>query len=327
MKSHTYDFAGRDLAELLGWPLLPVIGFAVLIHCGAALHLLPRPRPALDVDRTLLVHQVEAARVPQEAQVLLLGDSSCLMDVSARQLSEQLGRPALNLGTHSYLDLKAFADLLRQSAAANPGKARAVVLLLNPEALRRMAPEPYHVALLQNLLRGEDSRTSGGVRDELLRLLGLEAFRDRILCRLLPTPLPGAYGRAYGFSSELDVSLTRNLGSAVDPDPRSFQGNPEYRLAPQLEAASRAFRAAVPVGVTLLVGITPVPAGFTGRNYQITRDRMLQQWAQWLQADVVLEQLPATLPDDQFTKVTHLNEAGVRSYTGTLARLLKPHLP
>jgi hypothetical protein len=297
------------------------------MHLGAALGLLPRPRPTLDVDRTILVHQVEAACTSQEAEVVLLGDSSCLMDVSARQLSAQLGLPARNLGAHSYLDLKAMSELLRRYVLTNPDKLRLVVLLLHPEALRRMAPEAYHVRVLHGLLGGVELPLQGSFRERLLRVSGLEHFQGRLLCRALPTPLHGAYARYYGFSSNLDAFMARNLGSAVDPERRPFQGNAEYRLAPQLEAASRAFREAVPTGARLAVGITPVPAGFAPAGYEATRDQMLRQWSEWVRADVTLKELPAVLPGYRFAQTTHLSEAGARAYTETLAPLLKPYLP
>lgn len=322
MRSHTYDFQSVDLLRMLGLPLVPVLVFTGLMHCGARLNLLPRPRATLDVDRTILIHKAEASGSKSDAGVLLMGDSSCLMDVSALQLGEQVGRPVLNLGTLSYLDLDAHATLLKRFVAANPDQLKAIVLLLHPEALRRPAPEPYHTKFLQSFLAGEDYNTLQNVS----YWVGLEVFRGRLLSRALPTPLAGAYGRYYGFTFDLERYLTESKGSAVDPDPRSFQGNPEYRLAPQLEARSRAFEAAIPPGVKLLAGITPAPAGFVDRTYPELYGQMLSQWREWLQADGALEELPAVLPDELFAKTTHLNESGAQMYTSLLARALQAHV-
>ena len=321
MRSHTYDFQTADLTRLLGRPLIPLVVFAVFMHVSARLHLLPAPRPNFDVDRTILIHKVEASGSRNNAQVLLLGDSSCLMDVSAVQLAEQVGKPVLNLGTLSYLDLDAHATLLKRFVAANPGRLEAVVLLLHPEALRRPSPEPYHARFLERLLAGEDHVS----KQNLSHWVGAEMFRARLLGRALPTPLAGAYGRYYGFSSDLEKYLAQSSGSAVDPDPRSFQGNPEYRLAARLEPRSRAFKAAVPSGVKLFVGITPAPAGFVDGAYPALHRQMLWQWREWLQADAALEELPAVLPDHLFAKTTHLNQAGAQTYTTLLAGALRPH--
>src|SRR5512139_2493057 len=99
MRSHVHEYSPVDLLRVLAWPLVPVAVFAAAMHLGTWARLWPAPRPALDVDRTVLIHQAEVARSAQDAEIVLLGDSSCLMDVSARQLAEELGRPVLNLGT------------------------------------------------------------------------------------------------------------------------------------------------------------------------------------------------------------------------------------
>ena len=317
MRSHTYDFIPGDIARLLAPTLGAVALAAGLLHAATHLQLLPRPRPTLDVDRTIVIQKIEASGSRNDAEVLLMGDSSCLMGLSAMQLARELG-PVLNLGTLSYLDLNAHAALLRRFVTANPNQLKAVVLVLHPEALRRPAAEQYHTAVFENFVAGQDHIT----KRNFSYWLGLESFRGRILSRALPTPLPGAYGRRYGFSSDLEESLQRNRGSAIDPDPKPFQGNPEYRLAPQLEAPSRAFKAALPAGVKLFVAITPVPASFAPPNYPQRHRQMLEQWSQWLAADAALLELPATLPDDRFAKTTHLNETGAAEFTALLARSL-----
>ena len=318
MRSHSYDFVPRDLVQLIAPTLAFVALAAGLLHMATRLNGLPRPRPTLDVDRTIVIHKIEASGSRQDAEVLLMGDSSCLMDLSAVKLTREIGKPALNLGTLSYLDLHAHATLLQRFVAANPHQLKAVVLLLHPEALRRPAPEQYHTAVFNHFVAGKDHVT----KRNLAYWLGLEAFRTRVLTRALPTPLPGAYGRRYGFSADLRAYLTRQRGSAVDPDPKAFQGNPEYRLAPQLEIQSRAFKTAVPAGVRLFVAMTPVPAGFAPPNYARQHRQMLEQWSQWLGADAALLDLPVTMPDNLFTKTTHLNEAGATEFTTLLARSL-----
>jgi hypothetical protein len=323
MTSHTYDFAPRDLARVLGWPLVPVAVFALLMHAGVSLHLLPLPRPTFDVDRTILVHQLEACRATNDADVLLVGDSSCLMDVDARQLGAQLNRPVLNLGTLSYLDPNAWATLVREYVAANPGRLRAVVLLAHPEALRRTGAEVWHLDFMDRQLNGEDFVPMNGPLDWASDALGLEIFRGRVYSRILASALPGAYGRFYGFSDGLERYLIAHDGSAVDPDARPLSGNAEYRLSAQLEAPSRNFRAAVPPGARLLAGLTPAPAKFAGTRYPETRDALLGQWNQWLQADATLKDLPATMPDERFARTTHLNETGARAFTDALAQCLR----
>ena len=325
MKSHLYEFEARDLLRLVGLPLIPVVLFAALMHLGVAFRLLPEPRPTLDIDRTILIHQAEAARAPQDAELLLLGDSSCLMNVSGQQLGARLSLSTLNLGTFSYLDLNAHAALLRAYTAANPGRLRSVVLLMHPEALRRNAPEPSYVRLLQSLLSDDRRAPANRFDGNIARLLGTADLKERLWARAVPTPLPGAFGRRYGFNTDLEKFMTAERGSVFDPEPRPFQGNAEYRLAPPLQSASRAFRAALPAGVKLFAGITPVPAGFAPPGHAPRVTTLLEEWGRWLQADGLLA-LPATLPDASFTKTTHLNETAVSAYTEILAGALRPTL-
>jgi hypothetical protein len=288
--------------------------------------LLPSPRPTLDTDRTIVIHQAEASRAPRETEILLLGDSSCLMDVSAKLFSEELGRPALNLGTLSYLDPTAFAMLLRQHSATNPGRLRSIVLLMHPEALRRAAAEPYQMAVLLDFLNGRDHFRTGDFAGQISFAFGVDTFKGRVLARLLPVPLSGSYGRYYGFNKNLEDFMTANLGSAVDPAVVPLTGSAEYWLSPGLEEAAHQFKSAVPAGVSLFVALTPVPEKFAGGNFQQRQSGLLRQWSEWLRADGVLTDLTATLPDDQFACTTHLKPEAVTSYTRALAASLRSRL-
>lgn len=326
MKSHTVAFTPKGLLNLVAPPLMPVVLFALLMQAGARLGLLPAPRPALDADRTILVHQAESSRARSGAEVVLLGDSSCLMNVNARQLGDSLGRRALNLGTISYLDLGAHARLLREFTQANPGQPRVIVLLMNPEALRRAGSEPYPLAVLTHFLAGEDHHRQGTVAGRFNALAGVDAFQGRLLSRVLPTPFTNSFGRFYGFTTGLERFMSARDGGAIDPGTNSATGNAEYRLSSTLETLSREFRAAVPPGTKLLAGITPVPAKFAGTNYPVLRDQMLRDWSAWLQADAVLRELPATLPDEQMTGATHLKPAAIPAYTEALAAAVRLHV-
>ena len=325
MKSHLYDFSLRNLLQILGPPLLPLGLFALVLHGGAALGLLPRPCPALDTDRTILFHQAQATLERHNASLLFVGDSSCLMDVSVTQLDPLLpgAAPALNLGTLSYLDLHRFSSLVDHYVRTNPNQLRTVVLLLNPEALRRASATDYHVEALSHFYSGIDY--CGPTLPPLLCGLGVEIFRGRLLSRAVPQPLSGAYGRFYGFTHDLWKYLSAHHGSAIDPghfDAASAHGSAEYRLAKSLEKASQDFRAALPDGVKLFVGITPLPESFVGPSFRQRYRDMLETWSQWLKADAALTELPATLPDNLFASATHLNERGVRLYTEQLARAM-----
>ena len=330
MKSHDYEFSLMDLAKIVGGPSLTVVFFALGMHLGAIFNVLPPPRPALDMDRTILLHQAEASRSKQSANLILIGDSSCLMDVSAERLTRLVGHRTLNLGTLSYLDLPSFALMLSHFFSANPSQARTVVFLLHPEFLRRHEPVEHHVETLRKFYAGRDHCDSTGIHERLSCVLGLEIFKGRILSRVLPVPLPKEFARKYGFTTDLWRYLSRHHGSAIDPGKfaaQTGQGNAEFRVSKRLESDSRQFKALLPAGVRLVVGLTPVPSSFVAPNYAKTYQQMLQEWSRWIQADRVLTNLPATLPDHLFASTTHLTEAGTQRYTDILARSLEPSLP
>ncbi|RME95033.1 MAG: hypothetical protein D6766_04325 [Verrucomicrobia bacterium] len=326
MRSHRYQFTAQDVFRHFGPLIAAVALLAGLLHGAAVLGWLPAPRPTVDVDRTILVHQAEASRRPHPARTLLIGDSSCLMDVAAGRLGEILGEPVLNLATLSYLDLPTHAVLVREFDRANPGRLQRVILLMHPESLRlRVVPEYFRRQVL-DFLAGRDSPAKTGMARRIEQVLGVQRLRGRVLSRATPWPLPGAYGRFYGFSRDLELFMEENAGSAVDPHrfvPEREGASAEYRLAPRFESESRRFRQLLPEGVQLLVGITPSPRSFVLPDHTDRCRSMLQQWAAWLEADRALESLPAVLPDDQFASRAHLNAQGRLPYTRQLARALQ----
>lgn len=342
MRSHAYQFTAREVMALVSRPALLVVALALAIHGAASVGLLPRPRAALDVDRTILVHQAEAARRPSAAKTVFIGDSSCLMNVAA----DELGAEVLNLGTLSYLDLASYARLLREYLERNGGSVGRVVLLMHPAALRLGERNEYFREVIDAHWEGRDLRHPG--ESLLPRWFGASRMRARVLNRVLPEPLPGAYGRFYGFSADLWRYLDAHQGSMIDPrvfDLATAQATTDFRLAPRFEAESRAFRQAIPSGVRLEVGLTPVPEGLvmpgqaerevemmgrvrssTAIVVSQTAERtweILRQWGEWLQADRVLTNLPPTMPDRFFASPTHLNAGGRREYLSPLRIVLQ----
>ena len=323
MQSHSYDFKPRELLRLITPIAVGILIFVGVMHGAGKVGLLPKPRPTLDMERTILIHQADAARSSSEATIILIGDSSCLMNVSARIVSERLATPALNLGTFSYLGLSDYGALLRARQSANPTRQDTVVLLMHPEALRRPGADRHYSRILADYMTEVDYCEGSDLYHRLSCGMGLEILRGRILTRVLPHPLSGQYAEAYGFTSALDRYLTEERGSLIDVEPKTFSGNAEYRLADQLEAQSQTFRQTLPAGCKLLVGITPAPETFVRAGYAEQYQQMLNTWSGWLRADAALTNLPPTLPDRLFSKVTHLNSDGVAIYSEELARSVR----
>jgi hypothetical protein len=328
MKSHEYSFGPRDLGYLLASLIVPLIVLAVLLRLGALSGVLPPPWPALDLEHTVLTHQAVASQTQGKSDILLIGDSSCLMNVSASQLEELYGgaHQPVNLGTFMYLGLDGYAAMLSRYAAVNPGRLRTVVVLVHPEMLRGVAPIPQYLQFVSTVYSGDDYGEADSILGQLRGLFGLDIFQSRLLSRM-PLPLPKEYGRFYGFNLDLYNFMERHHGSAVDPHqyrPSPGQGNAEYRLAAALETGCKALRAAVPPEAKLIVGLSPIPESFAPTNYPTRWEQLLRRWGQWTGADQVLTDLPATLPDSCFASTTHLNEQGAARYTRSLAERLEP---
>jgi hypothetical protein len=323
--SHEYQFVIGDVTRVLAVPLTGLVLLAALVHGAALSGWMPESRPA-DMDRTILAHQADASGRPSDAELVLVGDSSCLMNVSARQLAHDFGRPVLNLATLSFVSLSDHARLLARFEQTNGSSPRIVILLLNPEALRRAGPSASHVAFLQARLAGLTEPAPTNVVQWVSRAVGLDRLHGSVLNRILPAPLPGEFATAYGFTSDLWQTLSRNGGSLADPnrfDPTTAKGSPDYRLARSLEVESREFRSRLPAGAQLWVGITPLPESFAGPAHADTVRELLATWQSWLGADRVLDGLPATMPDALFASLTHLNAAGAEQFTAHLASQLR----
>lgn len=297
-------------------PMTVVFCFAVAMR----LPIWPRPFAALDVDRTILLHQAEASIKKSGAEILLIGDSSCLMGVSARRLGEALGRPVLNLATLSDVPLEMHGRLARNYCEANPGRVKALLVLMHSQTLRLGTRAEYFAQAIDAHLGGREQDRAGTPR--MARWLGGESFRARILTRMLPVPLPGRYGEYYGFNTGLWRYMDEHGGSAIDPHRLGkIEGSPEVRIAPGWEEASERFKAATPKAVRILAGIAPSPASFAAPNHAAACQEVLEQWARWLGAEA-MSGLPLTLPDEHFASATHLNEAGVKEYTERLGAAL-----
>ena len=303
------------------WTAGGLAGFAAAMWSARALGALPAPRPAWDMDQAIISHQARAAVASPPARVVLLGDSSCLMDVDARALGEGV----LNLATLSYLGLDGQAAMLEAYAARHETAPEMVVLLMNPESLRRAASEPGFVGLLEACLAGRDLPPGGAAVPRLPGWLGLELVKTRLLSGWLPRPLPPSFREAYGTTRGVVRAMDAQQGSLVQPGqyvPARNDGDAAYRWPDGLEAAAERFRAAVPAGARFAAGLTPVPAAHARADHPRRRRELLEAFAAHLRPDHLLDDLPATAPDAHFGTLTHLNETGRAAFTRQLSSCL-----
>lgn len=326
MRSHGYELGGREILRILLAPVLGAAALSALLHAAEALHSLPDPRPIDNPDETLLRCKFEMTRTRHPARVVLVGDSSCAAAVDAPELARRLpGQPpVLNLGLIIGLGMDIYADALDEFVKANPGQVRLVVLLVTPQLLTHEDRSVAHQQFWRRL--SWNSENPSALRVGPLDLwLGRSLMQTRVVPRLLHVPLKGRAAEFYGFTTEFQRYLLARDGSMVDPGsyhPARRGATVVPTLSPELEEQSRRFRQSVPRNARLAVGLTPLPESLAGREYPRHRDSLLQQWNRWLEADLVLTNLPAALPDGLFATPGHLNQRGQARWTGLLGAAL-----
>lgn len=320
--SHEYEISATRLGRRLAGLGLAIALGSLALHALHWAGVLPRPTPT-ELEAVIIAEKARLARISEPAEVLLLGDSSCLMDVDAPELERLLGRTVVNLGTVSYLGLSAQKELMAEFIRSHATAPKWIVVLMHPEALRRSESVPGYESFLRRELAGKGGGSGLAVPTRFEVVTGADLLRGRVLSSVIPTLLPGGFGTEYGSNWELIRVLGRNAGSLVEPgtfDAMEDVGSHEYRLAAGLEGVSQDFRTSVPDSCRICVGITPVAAPFAKTDYAETHATLLSTWAGWMNAEGL--DLPATLPVDQFASRTHLNARGVRAFTHVLARQL-----
>ncbi len=330
LRSHRCEFTVTRLLRTLAGPAGATALLALALHVARAFHLLPQTGPG-NLDEALLREKVRLAADPSAAApVLILGDSSALMNVSARLLAEDLGRPVLNLATLSHVDLAAQAELLRRHLTTHPAPPTDLVLLLHPEALWRAPgaqPLGRHLRTLldRNAPGAPAPAPSFLVPSSFSDVLGGRLLREHLMQAILPTALRGAFARVHGTTWEIARELRRQNGSLHDPStflPGSEAVRTEYRLDPGQCRASEAFQAELPASTRLWLGLTPSPESVADARSTARRTSLLEEWARCLRPHQLLTQLPPAQPDADFASLTHLRPGAVPAFTRRLARAL-----
>ena len=79
---------------------------SLLLRLGVYFDLFSKSVSALDIDRVIISNKVELSKTVNNADVVFIGDSSCLMNVNADKFTKLSGMESLNLGTLSYLNFE-----------------------------------------------------------------------------------------------------------------------------------------------------------------------------------------------------------------------------
>ena len=320
MKSHCYHIQRSDLLTVLGLPLAGVLLLGFIVHASTWLPLGPEPRPTLDVDRTVIVQQIDSSEKITNAETVLIGDSSCLMNVDASYLQELTKTTVINLGTLSFLDLRIYARLLEHYLEHQSTPPKQIILLAHPDFVRKNSTSRAHIECFEHYLRKQDQNYTLGSAWAPGKYLGTYIVEGRLLARL-PLPLNKAFGQFYGFTSNLSTFMDQHRGSAIDPRslrPKDLTGSSDYRVATSHKRLADSLLKIIPAGTKLYVGLTPVPKSFPKNDFTLEYQRLLSNWSALFPECVPLAHLPPVLDDDQFATKTHLTQSAATDYTRTL---------
>lgn len=332
MKSHDYKTTTRDWFIATLPTLLMIVAFAGFLQAADYFGLLPSPPKIASPGSTVLAHHAIAARAGLPGEIVLLGDSTCMMDVDAPMLEASLPgrRPVLNLGLIVWLGFEDFAELLAEHSDANPGQIKTVILLVTPTQLISNVRDSMTNSwqqIRQEVTGQRKQYPPQTSADWLCR----DIFRKNLLGHWLVRPLHGVGDGPmfYGFHTEIDKYMTEHQGSVlVFGTHTPARKKEEWRLEPfpELETKSRLFREKLPPGVKLIVGLTPMPESRSTPEERRQRPELLAKWSFYLNADVALTNLPAKLPNVFFADGGHLNSVGQKKFTAILSRELTPFL-
>jgi hypothetical protein len=148
---------------------------------------------------------------------------------------------------------------------------------------------------------------------------------EQIISRVATFPLPGAYGRMYGFASGLEEQLDAWHGTLIDPT-ESWTPQPggdfEYVFSAAVQARLPFLRAQMAAArAPVFLALAPIPGSMSGAAAAASRPVVARTLTRDV-GDATLLDTPASLPDVHFAQFTHLNANGRRVFTNELSAAL-----
>lgn len=333
MQSHEVHITWRQFLLATAPTLATVAAAFAILHLAARCGWLQEPPTALHGDETGLRHQARATVSRHPARLLFVGDSTCGAGVNPIEFSRLTPGhpPALNLGLVMGIELGAYADQTADFASVNPGQLQWVVLLLSPHKLATPAPGPDPFwQQLRRTYRSPDHQTALPAHGKDGLGLGLRWLREHLAARVLPEAFRGRGAELFGFTRDLDAYLTAHGGSYIDPgtfNPARGTNLCEWLIDPSFASECREFRRRQAPGTRLAIGLTPIPEARAPENAHQLQQQCLRRWGQLIAADLVLTNLPATLPNASFGASAHLNAIGQQAFTEAVAHEMSGAMP
>lgn len=292
---------------------------AAALHVLNAIGWLPERRPIQTMDEIVFEHRRDVAAT-STASVVIIGDSSSAIDVEAPLLEMLLppGSEVVNQGLLMGLPIALYCEPALGIVASRAHDQTHVVLLFTPKFLVREISSPYHVSLWR---QSQDKRNpTGGTR--LPDWTAIDIGRERLFIPGVPW---ATHGRAGVFLPYVRVSqkhLAEHQGSRYDVgwfNPSPGERSSSWEIRPRYLAEAGGIRSMLGASARLYLGLTPLPESAVDPGFENWRNRMLFRLNGAVHADVLLTNLPATLPNGFCASEVHLNQRGAEHYTRLLA--------
>ena len=270
-----------------------------------------------DISSIVIATQLERARTIGPADLLVIGDSSALMDIDPVRLAQSLGGITVeSLATNARVGPAGYGRML-ETYARHVGSLPAILLLLHGVSFAM--PESQYIEHPVEWFEVDEPLPS----NPLVR--APDIAYERLIAPAFDLPLPGTYGSHYGQRQNLVSALWKGHGSLEDPNVLRFESEPfEYECSPAFTERLGILRHMLdrlqPSRVFL--GLTPVPEERVGKGTRETRAEIEQSTVRVLRRATLLD-LPGSLPDDRFATQTHLNAAGRPGYSDLVAEAIR----
>src|ERR1051325_6579357 len=142
MRSHTYNISKRNAFRFIGAPLLALLCIVLVAHGLRLENVFGPARLGEYMEDIVISEKSAAAQYRRDANILFVGDSSCLMDFSGRELEELIpGAKPYNLGSLSTLGLAKFGEFTAAFLATHTN-VRTVGPLMSPTMVRSGSSPP-----------------------------------------------------------------------------------------------------------------------------------------------------------------------------------------
>ncbi len=273
-------------------------------------------------EESMVYHKMDYALRSSEANdVIVLGDSSGLMDVDSLQLGKATGLRVYNLSTMGWLHADGHLDILKNYLAHHP-KPKLIVYTVLPKEVQadNSGSEPFKDRFIWAY--GIDLKKEHGFKRWPLE------FRLREEFRTLAGMVIG--GRKRYFKSELVPGLTHDQFGEILAKRRGFYSLTAKKLAPYEvdvlrvsdTSAIRLRRLALYAQenrILLLIRLGPIPRQKSSKD-----QREFSGWFDRFQGEfksTVLVDKPLILEYDlnRFSDASHLNPAGTARFTAAIA--------